>query len=234
MTRTDLHARQVVANFDEEAPQWRRHYDTEAEGGGGMQARLEQFTAALERLAPPPATVLDFGCGTGDLARALAQRGWRVTGCDASSAMLAVARELAPEGAWTLIEPGPDRPLPFPAESFDAVVASSVLEYLADPLASLRQVAAVLRSHGGLVLTVPDPRYIPRQREERWRRLGRFGPAWLLLRHTRWRMFFNYLRLSINRFPLERWLALLHEAGFTPDPVPAEPGPLALLTARKR
>ena len=47
-------------------------------------------------------------------------------------------------------------------------------------------------------------------------------------------MFFNYLRLSINRFPLERWLALLRKTGFTPDPAPAEPGPLALLTARKR
>lgn len=234
MTGAPRHARSVVANFDEEAPRWRRNYDADAQGGGAMRVRLEQFAAALGGLAPPPAEVLDFGCGTGDLARALAQRGWRVTGCDASPAMLAVARELAPEGTWTQIEPLPDRPLPFPAAGFDAVVASSVFEYLADPLASLRQIAAVLRPDGGFALTVPDPRYLPRQREEKWRSLGRFGPAWLVLRHTRWRPFFNYLRLSINRFPLERWLVLLREAGFTPEPPPAEPGPLALLIARKR
>jgi SAM-dependent methyltransferase len=199
-----------------------------------MRVRLDELAAALDWLAPPPATVLDFGCGTGDLVRALAQRGWRMTGCDASPAMLAVARELMPEGNWELVEPFPNHPLPFPAASFDAVVASSVFEYLADPLLSLRQIAAILRPKGGLAMTVPDPRYIPRQREEKWRSLGRLGPAWLVLQRTRWRPFFNYLRLSINRFPLEHWLVLLREAGFTPAPPPDKPGPLALLIARKQ
>jgi len=234
MTRVPRHARSVVENFDEEAPRWRRNYDAAAAGGGAMRGRFARFEAALDALAPPPASVLDFGCGTGDLARALDQRGWRVTGCDASPAMLAVARDLRPSGTWDLIDPHPDRPLPFPAESFDAVVASSVFEYLADPLSSLRQIAAVLRPGGALVLTVPDPLDPLRRREERLRRLARFGPAWLALRWTRWRPYFNYLRLSINRFPLERWRMLLSEAGFAPDARASGGDPLALLIARKR
>jgi SAM-dependent methyltransferase len=41
---------------------------------------------------PAGATVLDAGCGTGAHARALAAAGYRVTGADASAAMLAQAR----------------------------------------------------------------------------------------------------------------------------------------------
>jgi SAM-dependent methyltransferase len=40
-------------------------------------------------------SVVDVGCGTGQLAVALARRGYRVTGVDPSSAMLAVARHRA-------------------------------------------------------------------------------------------------------------------------------------------
>jgi hypothetical protein len=54
-----------------------------------------------------------------------------------------------------------------------------------------------------------------------------------VLRHTRWRLYFNYLRLSINRFPLEHWNALLVQSGLEPAPVPAPTSPLALLTGRK-
>jgi SAM-dependent methyltransferase len=46
-----------------------------------------------------PATVLDLGCGTGNHALILAQRGYRVTGIDASSGMLRVARAKARDRA---------------------------------------------------------------------------------------------------------------------------------------
>jgi SAM-dependent methyltransferase len=42
-----------------------------------------------------PATLLDLGCGTGSHALILADRGYRVTGIDASAAMLRVARAKA-------------------------------------------------------------------------------------------------------------------------------------------
>lgn len=46
--------------------------------------------------------VLDLGCGTGNAAAPLLERGLEVTGVDASAEMLAVARAKLPRGEWVL------------------------------------------------------------------------------------------------------------------------------------
>ena len=56
---------------------------------------LPRILRALERHAPAARRVVDLGIGTGDLAIALAGRGYDVVGVDRSPAMLAVAREKA-------------------------------------------------------------------------------------------------------------------------------------------
>lgn len=60
----------------------------------------ERWLAALEELASAHGLkghdVLDVACGTGKSFLPLLERGWRVTGCDISPAMLAVARTKAP------------------------------------------------------------------------------------------------------------------------------------------
>src|SRR5206468_3217360 len=47
------------------------------------------------------------------------------------------------------------RPLPFPSSCFDGVLLSSVLEHLADPVATLGEASRVLRPGGVLVLELP-------------------------------------------------------------------------------
>lgn len=54
---------------------------------------LERVVARF--LRRPPASLLDLGCGTGSHALVLAERGYRVTGIDASPGMLRVARAKA-------------------------------------------------------------------------------------------------------------------------------------------
>jgi len=62
--------------------------------------------------------VLDLGCGTGGSSRAFANRGFDVTGCDSSSAMLRVARARHPEGRYLQAD---IRRLPAHLTGFDIV-----------------------------------------------------------------------------------------------------------------
>jgi 2-polyprenyl-3-methyl-5-hydroxy-6-metoxy-1,4-benzoquinol methylase len=72
--------------------------------------------------------VIDVGTGTGRAAIALARRGAHVTGVDASSEMLEVARSRAEaEGADVRFEAGDAHALPFADRSFDAAVSLRVL-----------------------------------------------------------------------------------------------------------
>lgn len=98
--------------------------------------------------------VLDVGCGSGAVTRTLAQRvapGGQAVGCDANSAMLKVARQLADEaGLGTSIEftEGDCRSLPFPDASFDAVVAATTLSHVPDVGRALVEMVRVTRPGG--------------------------------------------------------------------------------------
>ena len=76
--------------------------------------------------------VLDVGTGTGRAAIALANRGARVTGIDASTEMLRVARERAAAGRPIDFAVGDAHALEFPDRAFDAVVCLRVLMHVPD------------------------------------------------------------------------------------------------------
>lgn len=104
--------------------------------------------------------ILDAGCGTGPLAAALIERGADVTGFDASSAMIKIARQRLGESA-DLHVADLGEPLSFPDAAFDEVIASLVLHYLPDwagPLAELRR---VLKTGGRLIVAVNHPVIFP-------------------------------------------------------------------------
>ena len=91
-------------------------------------------------------TVLDVGTGTGRAAIALAARGARVTGVDASVEMLAVAERRAKEaGADVVFVPGDVHALSFPDRSFDGVVCLRVLMHTPDWQRSLGELCRVAR-----------------------------------------------------------------------------------------
>ena len=50
--------------------------------------RLYTFEKQLSGLLKPPAAVLDFGCGTGNIACHLSACGYAVSACDISPAMI--------------------------------------------------------------------------------------------------------------------------------------------------
>lgn len=99
------------------------------------------------------ARVLDAGCGTGGLLRRLhqAQPAWQLTGLDFSP----LACDLARERTGGEIVQGSVAALPFPDETFDAVVSCDVVCQVSGPAQAVREFRRVLRPGGVLVLTMP-------------------------------------------------------------------------------
>jgi ubiquinone/menaquinone biosynthesis C-methylase UbiE len=119
-------------------------------------AYREAYLAAMD--LPPAAAVLDVGCGTGVVARALAARdgfAGTVTGVDLSPEFIAVAGRLArEEGVAERVEllVGDAHDLDFPTASFDAVVAHTLVSHVRDPLAVLGEAARVVRPGGSVAV----------------------------------------------------------------------------------
>lgn len=108
----------------------------------------------LARLTPAPdAQMLDVGCGTGAMLRALADRYPRATlsGIDPVPAMLAVARQRLP--AHVELYAGWAESLPFTDACFDVIVSNSAFHYFRQPSVALGEMRRVLRPGGTLVIT---------------------------------------------------------------------------------
>jgi ubiquinone/menaquinone biosynthesis C-methylase UbiE len=103
---------------------------------------------------PRPAAVLDLGCGTGVVARALAARdgfAGTVTGIDQSARFIAAAEGIAArDGVAGDVQfaVGDAHALEFPAASFDAAIAHTLVSHVRDPLAVLSEAARVVRPGG--------------------------------------------------------------------------------------
>jgi SAM-dependent methyltransferase len=100
--------------------------------------------------------VLDVACGTGVLTREVASRvgaSGFTAGLDIAPGMLAVAKQIAPEIVW---KQGTADSLPYPDQSFDAVVCQFGLMFFPDRLKSLREMLRVLVPGGHLAVAVWD------------------------------------------------------------------------------
>lgn len=95
--------------------------------------------------AGPSTSLLDVGCGSGELLALAAARGARVAGIDAAEAMVELARAAVP-GAD--LRAGGLEELPWPDDAFDVVTGVNAFQFAADPAAALAEARRVTRPGG--------------------------------------------------------------------------------------
>ena len=99
--------------------------------------------------------ILDLGCGEGYLSRLLKDS--RVTGVDASSELLRIARDRNTPGELVLADI--TQPIAITDTDFDAVIINTTLQDVEDVAGALRNVKTHIRPGGTLIITIPHPAF---------------------------------------------------------------------------
>jgi len=139
-----------------------KYYPPQYYGGGGKRfppvvERLQRAlygrrASRVEQMLGGAGRVLDIGCGPGFLLRAFRERGWEAQGTEFSEGAAAHAREVLK----LPVSVGDVAGLKLEAASFDAIVMWHVLEHMAEPTATVAEVARLLRPGGVFLCGVPN------------------------------------------------------------------------------
>jgi SAM-dependent methyltransferase len=147
-----------------------------------QRARDGRFPLAALAAGRAPGTLLDVGCGRGDLAASWIDRGWQVTGIEPSPEAAAVARR---RGARVL--EGTLDTVALTPRSMDGAVFRHSLEHVLDPQRDLRRVREALVPGATVAVIVPN--------WGSWQRRA-FGEYWFPLELPRHRTHFTVAGLS--------------------------------------
>lgn len=162
------------------------HYEQLARYEAGnfwFRARNDVILDTLATHFPGATRYLEVGCGTGFVLQAVAQR-WPsldVSGCEVFAAGLAFARQRVPRA--TLFQMDATR-VPFEAR-FDVIGAYDVIEHIEAQDEVLAGLHRALVPGGGLVLTVPQHRWLWSEADVEAHHVRRYEPGELEAAVTR-------------------------------------------------
>jgi SAM-dependent methyltransferase len=189
----------------------REEFNRWAEAGRGEGMEQEHLPIVLPvldrmRLAPDD-NVLDVGCGSGWLARLLAEQvpEGRVVGVDISDEMIRRARRLHDDLENVMFVIGEAEEIPWDAQFFTKALTVESAFYWPDPARGMREIFRVLREGGS---------------------------AWVLINFYRENPHSHHwadvATVPVKLLSAEEWVALFRDAGLTdvkweriPDPTPA-------------
>jgi SAM-dependent methyltransferase len=113
-----------------------------------------RIVADVHRFAPTRGTarkLLDVGCYDGTLSAQFLPR-WDVCGLEGD---LKGAEKANRKGVKTTVH-DLEKPFPFPAAAFDAVIAAEIIEHVYDTDRFLQEIKRVLADDGVLVMSIPN------------------------------------------------------------------------------
>ncbi|MEZ9629256.1 class I SAM-dependent methyltransferase [Vibrio breoganii] len=108
------------------------------------------YNAVLAHLNIDQTTVhLDVGCGSGVAAHLSSQRGAKVTGIDASAALIELAQKRVPEATFSV---GDMEQLPYKSDGFSFVTGFNSFQYAGNPEVALHEVRRVALPNAKVVI----------------------------------------------------------------------------------
>jgi len=116
---------------------------------------------AIQSLLPDgKQTILDAGCGAGQVSGWLAKLGHDVWGCDPSNSGVELAKHHFPKADFFVSDLMEGPPTVIPMGGYDGIVNVEVIEHLFDPEKLLSNLHSALRPDGWIILTTPYHGYL--------------------------------------------------------------------------
>jgi 2-polyprenyl-3-methyl-5-hydroxy-6-metoxy-1,4-benzoquinol methylase len=146
-----------MKNIPLDKQDFKKFYDQESYWlGSEDREKLEyNFAKFILKQAKDPKTVLDIGCGTGELLSAFLKLGLNVWGVDKSLYALKIAGKKVNKSNLKRVDVLKEK-LPFSDNSFDIVCALDLVEHLLNEDNFFREVSRILKKGGVLFLTTPN------------------------------------------------------------------------------
>lgn len=132
-------------------------WDAPAAGNGASGERLTAAFVHLVQRLEGVRSICDLGCGNGHITGRLAELGYEVTGIDASSSGIRIARATYPRAKF--VQARIDRELSGLGQ-FDLVISSDVIEHLYRPSDLLEAACALLKPNGRVLIGTPYHGYL--------------------------------------------------------------------------
>jgi ubiquinone/menaquinone biosynthesis C-methylase UbiE len=120
---------------------------------GAHHRHLNDFIQQAVLALPAGSKVLDGGCGTSIWLNPAIEQHIRYTGVDAQEKAISYGRKTFPQRTYRRADL---YHLPFPDNTFAAVVMREVLEHIRRPEEALREVSRVLKPGGVFIMTTPN------------------------------------------------------------------------------
>jgi SAM-dependent methyltransferase len=127
----------------------------------GKTLRLDMVKSFIKGQDFRDKRVLDVGCGIGDLAFFLAERGANVIGVELDAKKVAIAKDIAQRWGFNQLHflTGDVTQLDqMNLGQFDAIFCLALLEHIQDDIALLQQMQSMLKADGLFLLEVPGAR----------------------------------------------------------------------------
>lgn len=123
-----------------------------------LRAFVPEFFPLTPLAAMHPGSLLDVGCGNGDLMRKARSMGWDVSGLEIDEKAVQAARQ----NGLNIIQ-GSFEQLEVAQQLFDCVVCSHVIEHVHKPLKLIRLIVRSTRPGGTIFLALPNERSLLRK-----------------------------------------------------------------------